>query len=873
MGIFGVQETILNDEDNVVVFQVVETEIPEVNERFTSDSQHQGLTKRESESSRRWWKRRRQEVMPPLECLVNTRGRARDSDGSDSGLQQPSVVDVKPCESEFASQSAWTVDTDGTLRSLSSRETGAPPCLYRGVHDATGAVTAETVLASCIDQKLQSKLSSTSVDVPVQPRRPVNMIMVRYRAVHAKNGDVNTPPTPSPASPTMTSTLAMPTSRASADGDEHPSVSLKFFPVSRQHSPVIPTQNRRLDPSTNNGRQRYGGPLNILRDTNPILLLGNSQHDYSTFHDKSRKRNERDGKASLTRRITDRESSVSYKTRPIQIHPYIAASKNDVWTDPQTGLEYQTDLCGYLGHDRKEKGRHTLMGVGQYKKFVVKVYGIAYYVSKRDVLSSNHVFEPFAALSTAELRKRPDFYEHLRHMQSPESPDRGSFERTLMIKTNMQLAAETIRNSLHADWKMLTEEAKHLLINSSIQPRPANQETLALIQSPNNPSRCSCSQVAPPEYQADADCCARGTELAFTWRKNGDLEVRLNRRLMETFQRPDIAQAIFYEYFRQDDPMSPDFVDHAIEGFPFLLAPLSQVKGFSMPQGSTKSPDTANAVIKTIGGIFEAISSQSHALVGMAQQGASEATGHALHAAKTFSDAAQNMAKEVDRRKDAMIKFTVALPETLKALPYLMKTAPTTFVRLFTQDKDAIQTVSDWVGVKIMTPPEEAEPQRKVSQGRAFGYPLSRWFGEVYYAPDEIGPMVIHPATNMTRKVFLALVHLYLLLLFIVSFPGSYATRTKLVVRKHCIVRDLSDSDSDATEDDTEDEENINDTSGGGLASEERRRLRRESECPSKNSIDFSRARGILRPSLSVDSPVREEQASPLKKKSLSYFL
>jgi hypothetical protein len=118
-------------------------------------------------------------------------------------------------------------------------------------------------------------------------------------------------------------------------------------------------------------------------------------------------------------------------------------------------------------------------------------------------------------------------------MQSPESPDRGSFERTLMIKTNMQLAAETIRNSLHADWKMLTEEAKHLLINSSIQPRPANQETLALIQSPNNPSRCSCSQVAPPEYQADADCCARGTELAFTWRKNGDLEVRSYQRIRD----------------------------------------------------------------------------------------------------------------------------------------------------------------------------------------------------------------------------------------------------------------------------------------------------------------------------------------------------
>jgi hypothetical protein len=102
----------------------------------------------------------------------------------------------------------------------------------------------------------------------------------------------------------------------------------------------------------------------------------------------------------------------------------------------------------------------------------------------------------------------------------------GSFDRTLFLKTNMQLASETMRSSLDADWRMLTSEAKDLLIGSSMKERPAGPEMLKVIESPDNPNRCSCSQIAPEEYNADPSCCARGTELVFTWRKNGDLEVR-----------------------------------------------------------------------------------------------------------------------------------------------------------------------------------------------------------------------------------------------------------------------------------------------------------------------------------------------------------
>jgi len=65
--------------------------------------------------------------------------------------------------------------------------------------------------------------------------------------------------------------------------------------------------------------------------------------------------------------------SAPVKLRKMPTHPYIAAAKDNVWTDPQTGLEFRTDLCEYLGHDRKESGRHTLTGVGQYTRTVFNI--------------------------------------------------------------------------------------------------------------------------------------------------------------------------------------------------------------------------------------------------------------------------------------------------------------------------------------------------------------------------------------------------------------------------------------------------------------------------------------------------------------------
>jgi hypothetical protein len=94
--------------------------------------------------------------------------------------------------------------------------------------------------------------------------------------------------------------------------------------------------------------------------------------------------------------LMEKRSSSPVKLRKMPTHPYIAAAKNEVWTDPQTGLEYHTDLCGYLGHDRRESGRHTLTGVGQYMRTVfnikVRLGGWAKLFCFIEIQNSNVVF-------------------------------------------------------------------------------------------------------------------------------------------------------------------------------------------------------------------------------------------------------------------------------------------------------------------------------------------------------------------------------------------------------------------------------------------------------------------------------------------------
>lgn len=536
----------------------------------------------------------------------------------------------------------------------------------------------------------------------------------------------------------------------------------------------------------------------FLGNTNPILLATGSIRD-NLRTGSTRTGEEKSIPQARVHSSENTPSSFAEKpiVRKIQTNPYIEASSNERWSDPQTGLVYRTDLCQYLGHERKDAGRHTLTGVGQYTKTMlnIKVYGVGLYVSKRDILADPS-FEPYASLSSEHLRQSGDFFRILRTMKgfAPTNEPAGSFDRTIFLKINMQLSTETMRSSLDADWKMLTAESKELLIGSSMKPRPADPIFLEIAASPDNPNRCTCAQIAPEEYNADPSCCARGTELVFTWRKNGNLEVRLNGVFMDSFPRPDIAEGIFFEYLRLDNPMSFDFLDRAMDGFPALLAPLSQVKGIATPVTAhhTNTPNQGihggNPLFRFVGGFGGVITSQAATFADFVQSGTQELAVTAIDKARYVGSTARNLGEEVERRRDLIGKHVSAFTnQALSSLvPSSQKSVSVQYPGWITDSE--LEDLSDEIFEQnsITAPVNEKSFTRMVS--RVIGL-----------EDDSLS------ASNITQKLVFGMVHLYLLLLLIASFPAQWTTRTKLVVCRKTeslshnvgIPTDSENSDSD----------------------------------------------------------------------------
>jgi len=383
-------------------------------------------------------------------------------------------------------------------------------------------------------------------------------------------------------------------------------------------------------------------------------------------------------------------------------------------------------------------------------------------------------FAPFAALSSEDLRTKDEFYNHL----MTNEPTNGSFDRTLFIKTNMQLATETMRQSLDADWKLLTPEHKNALISSSLNPRDAEERMLQKIQSDDNPSRCSCGQNAPEEYKADPSCCARGTELVFTWKKGGNLELRVDGRVMDTFTDPELGRGIFFEYLRGDDPMSMDARDKFSDGFPFLLAPLAQVRGVSSSNLPHESGDERKKmpkrldkkVLRAIGSASEFVGSQMSQAADWAQSNAEEMRSNSMNAAKGLTDSAQKLATELERRRVMAWEDMMGAPQ--EATRIISSRVPFLAPHLARFIKEEEDTKDD---------SDQKSKSNRTSGGTRSRPPRGRVFRPQKEETDEIG-VIKDPSTNLTHRLFLYMVHCYLMLLLIVSVPGSYSTR--LVVKR-----------------------------------------------------------------------------------------
>lgn len=767
---FGVEEgSIDEDEPYRYAIQIVDMDYEK---GLQQQSQFNGTTEKTNNKSERlsWLFNRsrgrhildQKQFTSAQNCLIPSK---RKKNKSSAGL-----ISLEPCTARRGMWS-WRVDQNGRLYEITKNSENRR-CLWR-------MNNGETLLSDC-DEGLLDEES-------LEPGRLVQFALVRYRAtittdlcLHDEcttNVDINARKDihskPLHRQEEVEKVIVPPKEMEPAASNEEKNKKETDALESRNHLPKTnvdiahshasaPASHLTLKLGSRISKDKGRGTnekdvqkfskFETLKNTNPILFISRTDPEDEIGS------SDNDG-IILSKKVTP-SIDASYKLRRIAIHPYIAASKDEIWIDKKTGLEFHTDLCKYLGHNRKEYGRHTLTGVGQFTKTImkIKVYGVALYVSKRDVLADPG-FEKYAGLTAEELRQKPDFYKHLRNDYTLTPID-----RTVFLKINMQLGTDTMRSSLDSDWKLLDDEAKKLLIDSSMRPRPANERMLERIQSPDNPSRCSCAQIAPESYNADPSCCARGTELVFTWRKNGDLEVRLDGRLMDSFPRPEIAKGIFYEYLRTDDPMSFDYLDRAVDGFPFLLGPLERVKDVGthltpkrQNMGSTGASASASNNKDT--------NSNSFAFGTNLKQHWTSFTDNVGGVAGALGDNARNLGGDIEHKREQLWKGILSLPQNMVSQ----------------RERYALIILGD----------EKADEKSKVvrknraPRGRAFKYPFSRWLGEDYQASDEIGPMHLPPTGNTTRKVFVALVHLYLLLLLIVSFPGSYQTRSKLVYRRY----------------------------------------------------------------------------------------
>jgi hypothetical protein len=172
------------------------------------------------------------------------------------------------------------------------------------------------------------------------------------------------PPT---ATTTATATAATHIANTKDLAHSHASVPSKPKLGLLQPSKNRPNHNNKSNSNKSNKRhakpkRQTGQPRNQIHTLAPLTLESHAAEPHPMA-------------TAVAKKSHDDNSNniATLNLRMLQPHPYIAAAKNGMYTDPQTGLQYPTDLCNYLGETKKESGRHSLMGVGQYTKTVFHI--------------------------------------------------------------------------------------------------------------------------------------------------------------------------------------------------------------------------------------------------------------------------------------------------------------------------------------------------------------------------------------------------------------------------------------------------------------------------------------------------------------------
>lgn len=235
---------------------------------------------------------------------------------------------------------------------------------------------------------------------------------------------------------------------------------------------------------------------------------------------------------------------------------------------------------------------------------------------------------------------------------------------------------------------------------------------------------------------------------------------------MDTFPRPDMARGIFSEYMN-NDPISLDAKAHFADGFPFLLAPLAQVKGMSsvvpIPPDSPKKTDSnpGNPLFRLMMHPVNNMNSQAHTLSKWMQEGAAEVSSTLDDALGSAVGIARGVSAEFERRRMELLDNAFALHDEINSL--------------ITSSLERDEGIAGREGKALVASKNGSSPSVAPSRGPLFDQ-------DVYASSDEIG-VELKPTMNLSHWLFFATVHVYLVLLFVVSIQDSSYT-TKFIVKR-----------------------------------------------------------------------------------------
>lgn len=252
------------------------------------------------------------------------------------------------------------------------------------------------------------------------------------------------------------------------------------------------------------------GTLNTLKKKSilpPSIPLTKKQVDF----EEEQKEEENRGMTNKEEQIKRREQNLSFTGTAV---------------DASSGIPLATDMSPFLGKRGKNQ---VLIGSGAFKFFGISIYGVGYYIDIEEAAKSTRL-QKYQGKSIHELQQDENFYGD---MMAKED----AYDRSLYLKLQLPLKASMVKASLEAEWNMDPENKRELLDDT---------------------------------FRHLGDCCSRGSELLFTWLKNGNLEVRLDNNLIETFYRTALAEDLFLQYVCED-PISIPAKKGFVTRFPKLL--------------------------------------------------------------------------------------------------------------------------------------------------------------------------------------------------------------------------------------------------------------------------------------------------------------